>query len=361
MKRKMMAVLAAAMAAVLMAACSSGTDSTTAAADTTAAEDTTAADTSASGEEGSAEEGAAAVTGQSFTVGICQLAPHSALDAATQGFMEKLTELMEASGNEVNFKEENANGDQYACSTILNQFVSSDVDLILANATAPLQAAASATGDIPILGTSISDYGTALDDSSMSTVTGRNISGTSDLAPLDQQAEMLQEWFPDAQNVGLLYCSSEANSQYQIDVIKPILEEMGYTCTEYTFTDSNDLSSIVSQAVQNCDVIYVPTDNTAADNTGIIANAVIPAQVPVIAGEEGICAGCGVATLSISYYELGETTAQMAYDILVNGADISTMEIQYAPNLTKKYNADICSQLGLTPPDGYEAVDTSEE
>ncbi len=358
MKKRIMSVLAACMAAALLASCGSGSGNTTAAADTTAAEDGSAASGEASG---GSEEGGAAVTGQSFTVGICQLTPHEALDAATQGFKDRLTELMAESGNEVNFEEENANNDQPTCSTIINQFVSSNVDLILANATAPLQAAASATSEIPILGTSISDYGTALDDASMSTVTGRNISGTSDLAPLDQQAEMLQEWFPDAQNVGLLYCSSEANSQYQIGVIKPILEDMGYTCTEYTFTDSNDLSSIVSQAVQSCDVIYVPTDNTVADNTGIIANAVIPAQVPVIAGEEGICGGCGVATLSISYYELGETTAEMAYDILVNNADISTMEIQYAPTLTKKYNPDICSQLGLTPPDGYEAVDTSEE
>lgn len=359
MRRKMMGVLAVSMAAMLMAACSTGAGNTTAAQDTTAA----VTEAGSGGEEAAGGENTegSGVTGQSFTIGICQLAPHPALDAATQGFMDKLTELMEESGNEVKFDEENANGDQPTCSTIINQFVSSQVDLILANATAPLQAAASATGDIPILGTSISDYGTALDDASMSDVTGRNISGTSDLAPMDQQAQMVQEWFPDAQNVGLLYCSSEANSQYQIGVIKPILEDMGYTCTEYTFTDSNDLSSIVSQAVQSCDVIYVPTDNTAADNTGIIANAAIPAKVPVIAGEEGICSGCGVATLSISYYELGETTAQMAYDILVNGEDISAMEIQYAPTLTKKYNADICSQLGLTAPEGYEAIDTSEE
>ena len=328
MKRKIRAALAVGMAALLTMAC------------------------------GCSSNGS---SGKSFTVGICQLAPHTALDAATEGFMDKLTELMEADGYEVKFEEENANGDQPTCATIINQFVSSNADLILANATAPLQAAASATSDIPILGTSISDYGTALDDASMSTVTGRNISGTSDLAPLDQQAAMLQEWFPDAKNVGLLYCSSEANSQYQIDQIKPILEDMGYTCEVYTFTDSNDLSSIVTKAVQESDVIYIPTDNTAADNTGIIANAAIPAKVPVIAGEEGICSGCGVATLSISYYELGETTAQMAYDILVNGEDITKMEIQSAPTLTKKYNADICSQLGLTPLEGYEAIESSEE
>ena len=319
----------------------------------------TALTLTACGSSGGGADNATA-DGDSFTVGICQLAPHPALDAASQGFRDKLTELMEADGKSVSFEDENANSDQPTCNTIINQFVSSNVDLILANATAPLQAAASATSDIPILGTSISDYGTALDDTAMSETTGRNISGTSDLAPLDQQAAMLQEWFPDAKNVGLLYCSSEANSQYQIGVIKPELEALGYTCTEYTFSDSNDLSTVVTKAAQESEVIYVPTDNVVADNTGIIANAVIPAKVPVIAGEEGICSGCGVATLSISYYELGETTAQMAYDILVNGTDITTMPIQSAPNVTKKYNADMCEQFGLTPPDGYEAIEAAE-
>lgn len=309
---------------------------------------------------GTASGSTGAAGGQEFTIGICQLAPHPALDAASQGFKDKLTELMQADGNTVNFEDENANGDQPTCNTIINSFVSGQVDLILANATAPLQAAASATSDIPILGTSISHYGTALDDPEMGDTTGRNISGTSDLAPLNEQAAVLNEWFPDAETVGLLYCSSEANSQYQIETITPELEALGYTCEEFTFTDSNDLSTVVTSAVQQCDVIYVPTDNVVADNTGIIANAAIPAGVPVIAGEEGICSGCGVATLSIDYYELGQTTGQMAYDILVGGEDISAMAIQSAPNLTKLYNPDICEQLGLTPPDGYEPIEASE-
>ncbi len=309
---------------------------------------------------GGSDANAAAAGGDSFTVGICQLAPHPALDAATQGFKDKLTELLEADGKSVKFLDENANGDQPTCNTVVNKFVSSNVDLILANATAPLQAAASATDSIPILGTSISDYGTALDDPDMTDTTGRNISGTTDLAPLDKQATIFGKWFPDAKNVGLLYCSSEPNSKYQIETIKPYLEDLGYNCTEYTFSDSNDLATVVNKAAQKSDAIYVPTDNAAADNTGIIANAVIPAKVPVFAGEEGICTGCGVATLSISYYELGQTTAEMAYDILVNGKDVSTMPIQSAPNVTEKYNADICQQLGLTPPDSAEAIESAE-
>ena len=295
-----------------------------------------------------------------YKVGICQLGPHPALDAASTGFQNKLTELMEADGKKVEITLQNANGETSSVATIINGFVSSKCDLILANATAPLQTASASTGDIPILGTSVSDYGTALEIDDFNGVTGINVSGTSDLAPLSEQAAMVKEWFPDAKNVGLVYCSAEANSKFQIDTIKPELEALGYTCTEYSFADSNDLSTVATKACDESDVLYVPTDNTVAENTGIISNIAIPKKVPVIAGEEGICAGCGVATLSISYEELGETTAQMAYDVLVGGKDISSMEIQYAPTTTKKYNKEICDALGLTPPEGYEAIESAE-
>ena len=298
--------------------------------------------------------------GADYTVGICQLAPHPALDAATKGFKDTLTELAAADGKTIEFQEQNANGEATTCGTIINGFVSSKVDLILANATAPLQTAASSTDSIPILGTSISSYGTALEEPDMGECTGRNISGTSDLAPLDEQAAIVKEWFPDAKNVGLLFCSGEANSRYQIDMIKPHLEALGFTCTEFTFSDSNDLATATTNACQNSDVIYIPTDNTVADNTGIIANIAIPANVPVIAGEEATCSGCGVATLSISYEELGQTTGEMAYEVLVKGADISAMPIQFAPSVTKKYNPTICEQMGLTPLEGYIAIETAE-
>lgn len=294
--------------------------------------------------------------GDSYKVGICQLMQHVALDAATQGFQDKLTELVEADGKTVEFDVQNASGDSATCTTIVNGFVSSGVDLIMGNGTAALQAAQSGTADIPILGTSITDYATALDMSDWTGTTGTNISGTTDLAPLDGQAEMLKELFPDAKNVGLLYCSAEPNSAYQINTIKPMLEEMGYTCTEYAFTDSNDVASITTNACASSDVIYIPTDNTAATCTETIRNVVVPAGVPVIAGEQGICSGCGVATLSIDYYELGEMTGQMAYDILVGGQNPGEMEIQPAPTFTKMYNESICQELGITVPDGYEAI-----
>lgn len=292
-------------------------------------------------------------SGDTYTVGICQLVQHDALDAATQGFIDALNEALPG---RVEFDNQNASNDIPNCSTIVNSFIAAEVDLIMANATPALQAAAAATIDIPILGTSITEYGVALEIPDFNGVVGGNISGTSDLAPLDQQAAMLQEWFPDAKNVALIYCSAEANSQYQVDVVKDELENLGYTAELYSFSDSNDLAPVVENAISWCDVVYVPTDNTVASNTTLIDNICQPAGIPVIAGEEGICSGCGVATLSISYYDLGYTTGQMAAKILTGEADISTMAIAYAP-ATPKYNTVICDALGLTPPtDDYVAI-----
>ncbi|MDO5300621.1 MAG: ABC transporter substrate-binding protein [Clostridia bacterium] len=287
------------------------------------------------------------------TIGICQLVQHAALDAATQGFKDALLEKIP----DAEIDEQNASGDAANCATIINTFVSNGVDLILANATAPLQAAAAATADIPVLGTSITEYGVALGIDDFTGVTGINVSGTSDLAPLTEQAAMIKELFPDAKTVGLLYCSAEANSIYQVNVVSAALTELGYTCTEYAFTDSNDVSSVTEMAAAGSDVIYVPTDNTAAAYTETIANVVIPAGVPVIAGEEGICAGCGVATLTISYYDIGYATGLMAARILLDGEDITQMPIEYAPQFTKKYNAANVEALGLTIPADYIAIE----
>ena len=164
------------------------------------------------------------------------------------------------------------------------------------------------------------------------------------------------EWMPEAKNVGLLYCSAEANSQYQVDEVQKYLEEKGVTATQYAFSDSNDLSSVCQKAADENDALYLPTDNTVAANTGIVDGICGPAKKPVFAGEEGICAGCGVATLSISYYDLGYTTGEMAVKILNGEADISTMPIEYT-DVTKKYNKTICDDLGLTVPEGYEAIE----
>ena len=336
--KKTLAILMAALMLLGLTACSSAPEATTEPAATAEQTEQTAAP---------AEEK------QSYTVGICQLVQHPALDAATQGFKDVLTEQL---GDSVTIEEGNASNDIPTCATIVNGFVSSGVDLIMANATPALQAAVAATNTIPILGTSVTEYGVALNISDFSGTVGGNVSGTSDLAPLDQQAEMITEWLPDVQKVGLLYCSAEANSQYQVDEVQKYLEAAGVTATQYAFSDSNDLASVCQKAADENDAVYVPTDNTVAANTGIVDGICRPAKKPVFAGEEGICAGCGVATLSISYYDLGHTTGEMAAKILTGEADISTMPIEYT-SVTKKYNKTICDDLGVTVPEGYEAIE----
>ena len=290
---------------------------------------------------------------ESYTVGVCQLVQHPALDAATEGFQAALKDKL---GDKVKVDVQNASGDSPTCSVIVNQFVSDQVDLIMANATPALLAAQSATGEIPILGTSITDYASALGIEDWNGATGLNISGTSDLAPLDGQAEMLKELFPDAHRVGVLYCSAEPNSKYQADKIDQILADLGYIVTEYTFADSNDVASVTATAVGENDVLYIPTDNTAASCTEAINNVALPAGVPIICGEENHFKGCGLATLSINYSDLGYATGEMAYEVLVNGADVSTMAIQFAPVFTKEYNAANAEALGISVPSDYVAI-----
>ena len=295
-----------------------------------------------------------AMAQETYSVGVSQLVQHVALDAATQGFQDALVEKL---GDAVSIDVQNASGDSNTCSTIVNTFISNDVDLIMANATPALQAAVAATGDIPILGTSVTDYGTALDIDDWKGYTGMNVSGTSDLAPLKEQAEMLNELFPEAKKVGLLYCSAEPNSKYQVEVIKDYLEELGYETTEFTFADSNDVASVTQNAADNSDVLYIPTDNTAASCAEAIRNVLEPAGVPAVVGEEGIAAGCGVAALTIDYYDLGYETGLMAYEILANGADVSTMEVRFAPKVEKKYNAELCEVFGVEVPEDYVAIE----
>ena len=290
---------------------------------------------------------------KSFTVGICQLVQHPALDAATQGFKDALSAKL---GDKVSFLEQNASGDSTTCATICNQFVSEQVELIMANATPALQAAAAATNTIPVLATSITDFGSALGIDDWTGVTGMNISGTSDLAPLDGQAQIARDLFPEAKSVGVLFCSGEANSLFQADSIQPMFEAQGLEVTRFTFSDSNDVAAVVTTACGACDVLYIPTDNTAASCAEAINNVALNAKTPIVCGEENLCKGCGVATLSITYFDLGTATGEMAAEILLNGADVSQMEVRFAPQFTKEFNADICSALGITPPADFVAI-----
>ena len=337
MKKKLLALVLAAAMTLSLASCGGSKTETP----------STGSDNSSASSDNSSAEGA------TYKVGICQLVQHPALDAATQGFIDALNEALPG---QVEFENKNASGEGNNCGTIVNGFVSEGVDLIMANATAALTAAASATADIPILGTSITAYGVALDLDDFNGTVGGNISGTSDLADLEKQAAMATEWFSDAKNVGLLFCSAEPNSRYQIDEVTKALTAKGITCTEFAFTDSNDLAAVTEKAAASSDVIYIPTDNTAANNTESIANILTAAGVPAVCGEASLCAGCGVCTLSIDYYDLGVTTGKMAAKILKGEGDISTMPIEYAP-ATPKYNAAMCETMNITPLEGYTAIE----
>ena len=299
-------------------------------------------------------EGQSADDPDGYTIGICEQMEHVSLSEATQGFMDGLTELLGA--DKVVFREQNAGGEQTNCTTIMNGFLAEGVDLILANATWPLQAAASATADTPILGTSVTDYAVALGLEDFDGTVGGNISGTSDLVDLEAQAAIISELFPDAGTVGLLYCSGEPNSVYQIETVRGYLEPLGYACEIFAFTDVNDLASVTQAACDACDVIYIPTDNTVATNGESVANVVLPAGVPVVGGDPGICSGCGVATIATDYYELGRLTAEMAAQVLNGEADISSMPIQYGA-MEKIYDPENCELLGISIPEGYNPVE----
>jgi len=289
-------------------------------------------------------------TKKTFTIGICQLTQHAALDQATQGFMDALK--AELGEENVTFDLQNASGDTNVCNTIVNGFVSRNVDLIMANATAALQAAYNATTKIPILGTSITEYGVALGIENFEGTVGGNVSGTSDLAPLDQQADMILELCPDVKTVGIIYCTAEPNSKYQVEQVSKFLGNKGVIVKDFGFSDSNDLSAVVNAACAQCDALYVPTDNTAASCAEMIGNIVREFKKPLIAGEENTAKGCGIASLTISYYDLGATTGKMAAKILKGEANISEMPIEYALP-TKKYNKDMCDLLEINVPDDY--------
>ncbi|MDD6182622.1 MAG: ABC transporter substrate-binding protein [Lachnospiraceae bacterium] len=291
-----------------------------------------------------------------YHVGVIQLVEHEALDAATEGFQDALKEKL---GDKVVFDVQNAQGEETNCATICTKFVNDDVDLIMANATQALTSAATATPDIPIVGTSVTDFVTTGTVES-NDKPGTNVTGTSDLAPIDQQIALLKRLVPDAKTVGILYCSSEANSVYQAEEAQKELEKEGIKVEVYTVADSNDIQQVVTKAADNSDAIYIPTDNTIASNMEIVKNVTVPEKVPVIAGEENMCAVGGLATLSISYYNIGYNAGLMAYDILVNGKDPAEMPIQYADEITLKYNAEIASELGIQIPDDMVAIEKED-
>lgn len=347
--KKLLSLALALIMCFALAACG-GSQDTSASSGGSALAGTTAGSQSTTGssDEQSTEPAAAA-----YTVGICQLVQHDALDAATRGFRDALTDAL---GDAVKFDEQNAQGDSTTCSTIVTGFVANDYDLIMANATPALQAAVAATQTIPILGTSVTDYATALAmDIDASKGTGINVAGSSDGVPGQLYADLLLELIPDAKKVSILYCSAEPNSVVQADDFIASMPD-GIACGVFTFADSNDIQAVVTAAIADCDALYIPTDNQSASNATIIRNVTEPAGIPVIAGEEGLCSGCGLATVSISYYDIGYVCGQQAVRILRDGADVSTMPIEYASDPVKEYNPSYAEAIGFAIPDGFTAI-----
>lgn len=287
-----------------------------------------------------------------YHIGICQWEEHSALDEATMGFREALTDKL---GDEVTFDVQIAQGNTQQCQEIINSFVSDDINLIMANATSALKTASQATNTIPIVATSITDYGTALNMREWAGASGINVTGTSDLAPIESQADMIKELVPEAEKVGIVYCSAETNSIFQAQMMGSSLTEKGISFETYTIADKEELEKTVHKAASECDVLYVPTDNTIASAADVLKKILISEKVPMIAGEEGLCEA-GIATLSISYYDIGYTAGEMAYEILVEGKAPGEINVRYAKNVTKKYNPENCEALGIKVPDDYEVL-----
>lgn len=289
---------------------------------------------------------------KAFVVGICQYNEHTSLGLATQGFMEALAK--ELGTENVIFDVQNAFDNSDTGTSIINRFITRDVDLILANSTPALQAAATATVDIPVLGTAITDYATALELEDFSGTVGGNISGTSDMVSPEEQARVMLEFVPEAKTVAMLCCTSEENSVYQVNELKKELEAKGVTCVAANFTDTNDIADAVREAIKNCDALYIPADNKAASAAEVIDDICRPAGIPVFAADEGTYAACGAVTLSVSYYHLGYKTGEMAAEILKGEADISKMPVEHAKEMGLKYNKELCDELGITVPEAYQ-------
>lgn len=302
--------------------------------------------------------GTAETAETAYRIGIVQQSEHGSLDAAAEGFMDKLTELL---GEEnVTFDLKNAQGEQTNSTSIATKFVSDGVDLIMANGTTALQSAAIATGEIPIVGASVSDYITAgVVDSNE--VPGRNVTGVSDLAEISAQVDVLLQFCQEDTKVAVVYCSAEPNSAYQAKLAEEHLQELGREYAIYTAADSNDIQAVMTKVVSDCGAVYIPTDNTFASNMEIVKNITLPAGVPSFAGAEPMCQIGALATLSISYYDLGVKAAEMAYDILVNGANPGEMPVAFvSEGITPKYNADMATALGVEIPEGLEAIGNAE-
>ena len=307
-----------------------------------------------SGSESSSSSAAASSGSDGvYNIGICQQMQHVSLDEATQGFEDALTELL---GEEnVKFDYQNAGGEQANCTSIVSKFVTDNVDLIMANATTAVQCAKEATTEIPVVGTSVTDYvSTGIVDSAENP--GSNVTGYSDLSDANNHVELIQQLLPEAQTVAILYSTGEENSRIQAESAAAAFEAAGLTAESYTANDSNDISSVVTEACTQADVIYVPTDNLMAANMELVKNVALNQKVPVVSCFTADENDGALLSISISYYTMGYLAGEMAYEILVNGADPAAMPIgvMSVEDMDITINQSVADELGITIPESMQ-------
>lgn len=277
-----------------------------------------------------------------YVVGISQLMVHDALDQATQGFKDALTQELEAKGKTVEFDLQIA-GDANLCTTVVNTFTSKNVDLIMANATPALLAAANATTTIPVLGTSVTDYNDTFAGS-----IPENVSGTSDAVPFAEQAQMMIDTLNlvKGDQVGVLYCTNESNSVIQYEAVKALFEDKGVVVKAYTFSETTELQTVATSMANECKAVYIPSDNTVAANDTIVGTVCNEKKVPIYTSYGGtVC----YASLSISYYDLGVETGKMAAQVLLGEKAVSDIEVKTLTP-TVVYNNELCQELGIEVP-----------
>ena len=340
MKKHLKKAAALSMAAIMAAAAAGcGSSSTETAAETSA--ETEAAVASEAAESSAGGE---AADGTTYRIGLLQYVQHDALDKCRDGFIAAL----EDSGISYELDDQNAAGDTPTCTTIAQKFVNDGDDLIFAIATPAAQACAAETEDIPIVLTAVTDpAASGLVETNEQP--GGNVTGSSDLTPVADQIGLLKQIFPDAQTVGILYCSAESNSEIQAQMAREACEAAGMTAVDYTVATSNDIQTVVESMVGNVDVIYTPTDNVIAAGMPTVAMIANANGLPTIVGEEGMCTAGGLATYTIDYEELGRIAGEMAVEILTEGASPADMPIEYYPSdkLRLVVNEDTAAELGV--------------
>lgn len=292
----------------------------------------------------------AAAEEESYRIGILQLIEHTALDAANQGFLDALADNGLIEGKNLTIGQQNASGDQATLQLMAEQLKNGEYDLYLGIATGAVQALSAQIQDKPILGTAVTDY-VAAGLVASNEAPGINVSGTTDMNPIDLQIELLVKLLPDAKVVGICYTSSEVNSQIQAEIAKEEAEKWGLEVVVKTISAVGEVQQAIESLVSQADVLYLPTDNIIASAMAIVSDVTLASGTPTIVGEENMCAGGGLATVGLNYYDLGYQTGLMALRILREGANPAEMPIESLAQAGLCFNADTAAALSIELPE----------